>query len=65
MTVSFPPVRGKFNFLNDLLDATPKSANKEATKPVKHILEKQKFNYLTSDPENNKGHDLIRNKFGL
>ena len=29
------------------------------------ILNEQKYNYLTSDPENHVGHDLIRAKYGL
>jgi len=32
---------------------------------MKKIRETQKFSYLTSDPENTKGHNLIRQKFGL
>jgi len=37
-----------------------KESNKETNRPIKQILEKQKFSYLTSDPENFKGHNLIR-----
>ena len=40
-------------------------SNKEANKPVKDILKDQKFSYLTADPENAKGHSMIRSKFGL
>ena len=54
--LSFPPIKDFTNL---------KVTNKEMTKPVKHVLETQKFSYLTSDPENNKGHRLIRKKFGL
>ncbi len=28
-------------------------------------METQKYNFLTSDPQNATGHDLIRNKFGI
>ena len=28
-------------------------------------MNEQKYNYLTSDPENHVGHDLIRAKYGL
>jgi hypothetical protein len=47
------------------MTARYKTSNAEFTRPMKVILEKQKFNYLTSDPENHKGHNLIRKKFGL
>jgi hypothetical protein len=32
----------------------------EMNKPMKKILAEQKYNYLTSDPENHVGHDMIR-----
>lgn len=32
----------------------------ELNRPLKKILNEQKYNYLTSDPENHVGHDLIR-----
>jgi hypothetical protein len=41
------------------------SNNKEITKSVRQVLAGQKFNYLTSDPENTKGHEMIRQKFGI
>lgn len=37
----------------------------ELNRPLKKILNEQKYNYLTSDPENHNGHGLIREKFGL
>ncbi len=37
----------------------------ELNKPLKKILNEQKYNYLTSDPENRVGHDLLRAKFNL
>ena len=37
----------------------------ELNKPLKKILAEQKYNYLTSDPENHVGHDLLRAKFSL
>lgn len=37
----------------------------ELNRPLKKILNEQKYNYLTSDPENQVGHDLIRQRFGL
>lgn len=37
----------------------------DETKPLKHIMEKQKYAFLTSDPENVHGHTLLRKKFGL
>ena len=33
--------------------------------PFKKIMAEHKYAYLTSDPENVNGHDLIRQKFGL
>ena len=37
----------------------------ELNKPLKKILNEQKYNYLTSDPENRVVHDLLRAKFSL
>lgn len=37
----------------------------ELNKPLKKILNEQKYNYLTSDPENRVGNDLLRAKFSL
>ena len=34
-------------------------------RPLKKVMEEQKYAFLTSDPENLNGHNLIRNKFGL
>ena len=34
-------------------------------KPFKKIMAEQKYAFLTSDPENINGHDMIREKFGL
>ena len=33
--------------------------------PLKKMMDEQKYAFLTSDPENLNGHDLIRSKFGL
>ena len=57
MSPTFPSVRSN--------TCRYKTTNAELTRPMKKILEKQKFSYLTSDPENDKGHALIRRKFGL
>lgn len=37
----------------------------ELNRPLKKILHDQKYNYLTSDPENLVGHDMIREKFDM
>ena len=34
-------------------------------RPLKKIMEEQKFAFLTSDPENAHGHGLIREKYSL
>ena len=34
-------------------------------RPLKKVMEEQKYSFLTSDPENTMGHDLIRGKFGI
>lgn len=39
--------------------------NKELNVPLKKILNEQKYAFLTSDPENRVGHDLLRAKFNL
>ena len=33
--------------------------------PLKKMMDEQKYAFLTSDPENLNGHDMIRKKFGL
>ena len=35
------------------------------SKPMKKLMAEQKYAFLTSDPENSHGHDLIRQKFGI
>lgn len=37
----------------------------EINKPFKKQMAEHKYAFLTSDPENSNGHDLIRKKFGL
>jgi len=39
--------------------------NKEINAPLKKILNDQKYQFLTSDPENRVGNDLLRAKFNL
>ena len=35
------------------------------SKPVKTLMNEQKFNYLTRDPENFSGHTILREKYML
>ncbi len=58
-----PNIKSKADFI---ASGPPKSINpSDLNRPLKKILNEQKYNYLTSDPENHVGHDLIRQKFGL
>ena len=42
-----------------------KTQMSEINKTFKKQMAEHKYAFLTSDPENTNGHDLIRSKFGL
>ena len=42
-----------------------KTKMSEINKPFKKQMAEHKYAFLTSDPENTNGHDMIRKKFGL
>ena len=43
----------------------PRPTNNEMNVPIKKILAEQKYSFLTSDPENKVGQDMLRLKFNL
>jgi hypothetical protein len=56
-------------FLNFLLISIEKATVTEEleiiSKPVKTLMNEQKFSYLTRDPENLTGHGFLRDKYAL
>lgn len=66
-TKVFPKITARAHSLNAFQEEKLTVSEELAllSKPVKALMNEQKFSYLTRDPENSSGHNILRDKYKL